>query len=162
MELAMPRPMLSKIPNMADRELLVLFKNAHKVLEKNGSTNKDQASEIITAIEGEWEDRVARAEGGTYQPELPDIGMLKTLGYSVGNSGEKLKIRRQILRTLMVSVLPVVGSPAYTASWGSPNSVKRYKKLETTLNSFIANADPGWEKAILEWREDLDYIQKLK
>ena len=158
----MPQPMLSKIPNMTDRELLILFKNAHKVIEKHGSTNKDQASEIISAIEAEWEDRLARADRGAYKPELPDIGMLKTLGYSVGNSGEKLKIRRQILRTLMVSVLPLVGSPAYTASWGSPNSVKRYKKLEAALNYFIDHADPSWEKAILEWSEDLDYIKTLK
>ena len=117
----------AQIPKMSDDELFNLFKNAIRLLAKD---ENDAARSVINAIGREWQKRLERARAGKYSPETPQVGMLATLGYHVGQvSGEPMAVRRKILAHLMEERLPFVGSPAYTDEWGSPKSRKRYHKL---------------------------------
>jgi hypothetical protein len=80
-------------------------------------------------------------------------------------NGEKTAIRRQILELLLEQLqLPIVSSPAYTDEWGEPNSSKRYNKLVRFLESQLTNPSnlnrPNMEKAMIEWAEDLEWVQK--
>jgi hypothetical protein len=153
---------IEKIPKTNDEELLVLFHNAGSKL----STELNLAAEsVITAVEQEWKKRLERAKAGTYLAARPNDGMLATLGYRVGRvNGEKMPIRRQILKLLFERQLPMVGSPAYTDEWGAPKSSKRYDKLTRFLESQLNNPGninrPNMEKAMIEWREDLEWVQR--
>jgi hypothetical protein len=90
--------------------------------------------------------------------------MLATMGYHVGDTeGETTPIRRQILKQLLERQLPMVKSPAYTDEWGTPNSLQRYRKLvrvlENQLNNPHNSSRPNMERSMIEWREDLEWIQ---
>jgi hypothetical protein len=153
---------VEKIPGMNDEELLTLFHNAAKALSKEPNL---AAKSVIKAIEHEWKKRLDRARAGTRSTARPNDGMLATLGYRVGSvNGEKTPIRRQILKHLLKLQLPMVGSPAYTDEWGAPNSSKRYEKLTRFLESQLTNPGninrPNMEKAMIEWGEDLEWVQR--
>jgi hypothetical protein len=59
--------------------------------------------------------------------------------------------------------LPIVGSPAYTDERGDPNSSKRYNKLVRFFESQLTNPSninrPNMGKAMIEWAEDLEWVQ---
>ena len=90
--------------------------------------------------------------------------MLGALGYSVGESGVTPKLRRVILDKVVTGELPIVGSPSYTLEWGHPSSKTRYNKLHRTLQALINGGktrdDRDMAKAIIEWSEDLEYIER--
>ena len=92
---------------------------------------------------------------------MPDVGMLKTLGYVVGNNGVRTKLRREIINYAMMGHLPVVGSPSYTLEWGEPLTPTRFNKLSRTLRAFIdgGKSREGMEQAMIEWMEDLEYLE---
>jgi hypothetical protein len=153
---------MEKIPKMNDEELLALFRNA---ISKLSTDLKGAAESIIDGVEHEWKKRLHRARAGRYLAARPSDGMLATLGYRVGNvSGEKTPNRRLILKLLLERQLPMVGSPAYTDEWGAPNSSKRYEKLTRFLGSQLNNPAncnrPNMEKAMIEWGEDLEWVQR--
>ena len=150
-----------KVPTFNDKELLALFRNAHNILSGKGKGTPDAARAVINTVEHEWAKRLALAKEGKYKASLPDIGMLKTMGYTVGALGESKARRQDVLEIVFVSELPLVGSPAYTLEWGTPNSVKRFQKMRRTLQALIDNADPGWGKAIKDWSEDLEFINRF-
>ena len=151
---------LDKIPSMTDKDLLTLFNNAHNLLDN--SQSKD-AIAVIDKIQVVWFERLQLAKKGKYKATSPDIGMLKSFQYAVGNDGLSQKKRQNILNMIFNSDLPVVGSPAYTLEWGEKKSKKRYYKINRTLNSLLSSATSnkreGWEKAVIEWREDIEYIE---
>jgi hypothetical protein len=153
---------IQKIPNMSDEDLLILFHNAAKSLSKGPVL---EAASVLKAIGSEWTKRLDRARAGTRTTERPNDGMLATLGYRVGSvNGEKTPIRRKILELLVEHLqLPIVGSPAYTDEWGEPNSSKRYNKLVRFLESQLTNPSninrPNMGKAMIEWAEDLEWVQ---
>ena len=147
---------------MKDEELLQLFKNAGRILS-NGPNAK--AESVVADIELEWKRRIDLARVGQYTYQSPSEGMLATLGYHVGNTeGESTPIRRLILKHLMERQLPLVKSPIYTDEWGTPNSPKRYYKLIRVLESQLTNPHainaPNMARAMIEWSEDLDWVQK--
>jgi hypothetical protein len=150
--------LINKIPTMSDEQLLNLFKNAIRLLSKSNSTD---AQLVITTVGQEWKKRLDLARTGMYSPQTPDIGMLATLGYHVGSvNGEKTPIRRKILAHLLEGELPMVSSAAYTDGWGAPNSGKRYEKLIHFFGSHLNNkAHADNSQAIIEWAEDLDWVQ---
>jgi hypothetical protein len=154
---------IEKIPTMSDEDLLALFHNAARLLSKGPNL---AAESVIKAIEREWKKRLDRARAGTRSTARPNDGMLATLGYRVGSvNGEKTPIRRQILKLVLEQLqLPIVGSPAYTDEWGAPNSSKRYEKLIRFLESQLTNPGninrPNMEKAMIEWAEDLEWVQR--
>jgi serine/threonine protein kinase len=119
-----------------------------------------EAESVIAAIQKEWKRKV-EAGVTTYVPERPNEGMLSTLGYRVGLNGERKKIRHQILTYVLEGELPLVASLSYTKEWGAPKSTTRHHKLTRFLESQLNNpANCNKEKAMIEWREDLDWIQE--
>ena len=88
--------------------------------------------------------------------------MLATLGYRVGAiNGEKTEIRRQIFTQLIEGELPMVCSPDYANEWGKPNSSKRFQKLVHFFYGHLNNrAHVNNAKAMIEWAEDLEWVQK--
>jgi hypothetical protein len=158
----MPR-VIENIPNMKDEDILALFHNAARMLSMNPNL---EAASVIQAIGREWKKRLERARAGTLSTERPNDGMLSTLGYRVGSvNGEKTPIRRQVLKLILEELqLPIVGSPAYTDEWGEPKSPKRYEKLIKVLESQLGNPGninrPNMEKAMIEWAEDLEWVQR--
>jgi hypothetical protein len=149
---------LKKIAKMNDEQLYQLFQNAIR-------SESCDADTVIKAVELEWESRRQRARSGKYKAARPEKGMLSALGYHVGHShGVPAAIRHRILRHLLEGELPLVQSPAYTDEWGEPKSPTRYGKLIRTLES-LANdprldAQLNMEKAIIEWREDIDWVKQ--
>jgi hypothetical protein len=154
---------INAIPTMSDQQLLNLFKNAVQLISR--SENPD-AQSVLAAIEREWKQRLDRARDGKTIAERPSRGMLQELGYKVGESGERTPTRRQILTHLLEHELPLVGSPSYTDEWGTPNSPKRYWKLVRFFESQLTNrahhnrAHHNMDKAMIEWSEDLEWVQR--
>jgi len=151
---------IEKIPKMKDEDLLVLFHNASGKLSAGQNT---AAVAVIAAVEHEWKERLERARAHAYLAARPNEGMLSTLGYRVGSvNGERTPNRRRILKHVLEGQLPMVGSPAYTDEWGLPKSSKRYGKLVRFLESQINNPGnvnrPNMAKAMIEWREDLEWV----
>jgi len=145
---------IERIPDMTDESLLVLFKNCIGELEKGTSL---LAQSVIEAIESEWRRRVQRT---FYFVQLPKVGMLAALGYHVGQGGEKMPVRRRILKHVVEGELPVVSSIAYTAEWGMPLSNERIKKLVNVLTALIDGAknDPTKKTAVSQWQADRDWL----
>jgi hypothetical protein len=154
---------IENIPKKSDEDLLAIFNNAAKALSKGPNL---EAAAVIKAIGDEWKNRLEHARAGARSTERPNDGMLSTLGYRVGSvNGEKTTIRRQVLKLVLEQLqLPIVGSPAYTDEWGEPNSSKRYEKLIRFLESQLSNPGninrPNMEKAMIEWAEDLEWVQR--
>src|SRR5262245_29439715 len=140
---------LNSIPAMSDEQLLNLFKNAAQKISKGQNADAEQA---LAAVEREWKARLERARDGKLVHDRPSKDMLQELGYKVGENGERTQARRQILSLLLERELPMVGSPAYTDEWGTPNSPKRYWKLVRFFEAQLTNrAHRNMDKAMIEW-----------
>ena len=92
--------------------------------------------------------------------------MLGFLGYHVGHQGEPKKRRRYLIDWIMSNDLPLVQSPAYLLEWDKPKSIKRYKKFHRVLQGLITSNENrkdiefrDFDKAIMEWKDDLEYLE---
>ena len=132
---------------MDDNKLLRLFHNVIDHLEKGKKI--DEASNLLNQIEHEWKKRLDNYLNGDQKATRPDQGMLKTIGYKVGNDG------------MIYGVLPFCGSPSYMAEWGDPKTKQRFKKLRDVLNQLIFKNKnfPEMDVAVGDWSEDLKYIK---
>jgi hypothetical protein len=146
------------IPNMSDRELLTLFRNASNLVAEG--KNVQNAESAIFAIERQWKKQLDNTADNDHT--IPATGMLATLGYHVGSAqGEKACIRRRILKHILERQLPMVSSRQYTEEWGLPNSSKRYRKLIQFFHGQLNNpANSAHEQAMIEWSEDLGWVQQ--
>ena len=102
---------------MSDNELSKLFTNALELIH-NKKMVKD-AQEVLKAIQAEWSKRLDAYNDGKHKAETPEKGVLKTLGYRVGNDGVGIEKRRILIDYLLNQQLPPVGSPAHMAEWAS-------------------------------------------
>ena len=93
-----------------------------------------------------------------------DEGLLKFMGYTVGQLGTYRTRRRQVLDYVFNERVPKVQSYEYMAEWGDPKSAKRLQKLSNSLASFTRNAkrrrSSDMNHAIAEWEEDLTYLKE--
>ena len=144
---------------MDDNKLLRLFHNVIDHLEKGKKI--DEAFSLLNQIEHEWKKRLDDYLKGDRKATRPDQGMLKTIGYKVGNDGIIYTKRRLILDRLINGILPFCGSPSYMAEWGEPKSKQRFKKLRDVLNQLIFKNKnfPEMDVAVGDWSEDLKYIK---
>ena len=95
--------------------------------------------------------------------DWPKTGMLKHMGYRVGENGKGEKARRRILNQVIHQAkLPNVRDPYYVAEWGGPKTKERLYKLADCLATFARNASRsrGSELAIQHWEHDLDYLRR--
>ena len=150
---------ITSIPELNDIELGKMLNNCQDHLEEG--KNIEIAQRRIEAILEEWKKRKESAKFGTYKADTPEEGLLSVLGYHVGQQGEKKEKRHRILDYVISGELPPVGSPAYMFEWGEAKSRKRFLKLRTVLKRLFFKAKGfNWEKAMIEWDADLEYIEK--
>lgn len=151
---------IQKIPQMTDNELAKLFQNAQDWIYKGKAV--DDAAAVISAIEREWEVRLKAYRKGQYKAETPPEGVLKAIGYKVGNDGLPEAKRQQLLDFAIQRILPPVGSPAYMAEWGPPCSLKRYRKLHRVIRVLASSAKTlgNMDVAASDWEDDLIYIEQ--
>ena len=110
----------NKIPTMKDQDLFNLFRNVVRMLAEEKKV--EEVNSVLTAIESEWQERLNQAQVDNHSASKPTVGMLAALGYHVGSvSGERTSVRKKILSRVLEGQLPMVGSPAYTYEWGTPN-----------------------------------------
>lgn len=152
--------MVKKIKEYSDEGLLTLFSNAMNLIEKGQRVQ--EAEDVIKEIEIEWEERLKKYLFADEKADRPSRGMLKTIGYAVGNDGVGTARRQLLLDHLIQGTLPFCGSPAYMAEWGYPNSKKRYRKLRDVLSQLVYKNRNFQEMAaaIIHWQTDLEYIKK--
>ena len=121
---------------------------------------EDLSSEELKGIIGQLNLRQDQNKKGV----RPELGILGICGYHVGNHSKDKKYRRQILDYIVLSELPKIGSPVYMDEWGLPNSSKRMEKLISVLSSLKRKKSAlnynQFEKAIIEWSDDLEYIKR--
>jgi hypothetical protein len=97
--------------------------------------------------------------------DLPQLGLLKYMGYSVGMNGEPTQRRHDVLEKVFLSrSLPRVTCEGYMQQWGEPKSAQRVRKMANSIATFCRNAkhksgaDMG--DAIAEWEDDLDWMKQ--
>lgn len=151
---------LEKIPRMSDGELSILFANTIEYIHQGKQLVL--AERVKIAIQSEWMKRLKAFEKGQYKAESPEIGVLKTIGYRVGNDGVKAEKRKALIDYLINEQLPPVGSPAHMAEWGLPSSIERYRKSHRVIQVLLSSARTAgnMDKATLEWEEDLRYMEE--
>jgi hypothetical protein len=90
-------------------------------------------------------------------------GLLKFMGYAVGQNGAYRNKRQQVLDYVFNEQVPKVQSLEYMAEWGNPQSDTRLKKLANSLATFTRNArrrrNSDMNQAIIEWEEDISYLK---
>lgn len=152
--------MTMNIAKEPDEKLEQMFRNCMvSILEDK--PNRKQAEDMISKINDVW-CRRSQSQGRPPSTESPDIGVLKVVGYSVGNSSKlSPKERHVLLDYVMVGILPFVHSSSHMDEWGEPNSQARYRKLHRVLASFRTGAANRLELAIAfeEWDKDVAYIE---
>lgn len=150
---------IEKIPSMSDNELSRLFANVIEFIEKKKQL--DNALAVKRAIQAEWVRRLAAFTQGNYKAESPETGVLKTIGYKVGNDGLPDTKRRLLIDYLISEILPPVGSPAHMAEWGEPLTKLRYQKAHRVIQVLLSSAKTlGYmDKAAREWENDLKYLE---
>lgn len=150
------------IPTMSDQQLENLYRNCINAIAKDKPT-RPQAEGLIAEINRVWEKRLSAAVAGQYKAESPERGVLRRLGYQVGNDGMPLAKRRELLDFAMTGQLPFTGSPAHMLEWGEPLSPARYRKLHRVLTVLQSGARSKGNMARAEqnWRQDLEYIEEF-
>lgn len=121
------------------------------------------ALEFLSSVGFDWPKTLVFGGNGEFDEEIPTVGMLKHLGYSVGKSGLDEKDRREVLRHVFNSQLPKVVSISYTEEWGSPKSRERLQKMANSIATFCRNekrkSKPS-RLAISDWEDDLAWLRK--
>ena len=150
---------LEKIPTMSDSELSVLFANTIEFIYQGKQL--DLAEKVKKAIQLEWMNREEAFQQGDYKADNPQTGVLKTIGYKVGNEGVEAEKRKALIDYLLSEQLPPVGSPAHMAEWGLPSSKERYRKSHRVIQVLLSSARTigNMDKAANEWEEDLRYME---
>ena len=143
---------------MSDNELSKLFTNALELIH-NKKMVKD-AQEVLKAIQAEWSKRLDAYNDGKYKAETPEKGVLKTLGYRVGNDGVGIE-NEEYLSTICSTNNYHPWSPVHMAEWGEPSS-NSYRKAHRVIQVLKSSASTlGYmDKAEREWEEDLAYMEK--
>jgi hypothetical protein len=135
---------------------------------------------MLRAVHNEWERRealLAIGEDGFAWPSThADIGsgnletggwlregMLKIMGYVVGDANGKGRDERQrLLSVIFDGPLPPVLPWAHMAEWSRPGMPGRLKKLAECIAAFVRNAkrrrDADMRSAIEDWEDDLDFL----
>lgn len=144
------------ISKFDDNKLLSLFNNVLDHIEKGKRV--EEAKSLLSLIEKEWKTRLDKGKKSV----RPNVGMLQTIGYKVGNDGLSQSKREIMLDHIIQIQLPFCQSPSYMEEWGHPNSKKRYTKLVNVLNQLIFKKQNilGFDVAVGDWKKDLSYVKE--
>jgi hypothetical protein len=104
---------------------------------------------------------VSRSGGGGLLLESPELGMLRYMGYKVGERGLPAAERRAILAEVFSSKLENINSPEYMQGWGRPKSKERLKKMADSMAAFCQSQKrKGNDLAASHYEEDLRWLYK--
>ena len=84
---------------MDDNKLTKLFANALEMKRKRKM--EENADNVIKAVQQEWDKRLKLQKEGRYKADTPDQGVLKTVGYKVGNDGVSKEVREYLLEYIL-------------------------------------------------------------
>jgi hypothetical protein len=183
-------PSAERLRAASGENLLRIWRNAAEILvNQSRPADHQPAHETQTQIELEWSRRCAdgvwpdlwlpwprtvsspAVGGGIYQKPVPDDGMLKAMGYHVGQTKPvREPLRRLILQRIVDGALPPVETPDYVGQWGEPGSSDRLAKLARTLANLAFNEERrgrsaegayGQRKADLNFLYDQYYVGKF-
>jgi hypothetical protein len=91
-------------------------------------------------------------------------GLLKFMGYAVGQNGCYRIRRREILDYVFHGALPQVQSALHMEEWGANGSCVRLQKMANCIASFTRIAkrrkNASMELAIQDWEEDFAYLKE--
>lgn len=98
------------------------------------------------------------------QFDAPQDGILRDLGYKVGNRGVAQSTRRVILQDAYESELPWKANAEYLAEFGAPRTAQRLQKLANCIAASARNTkrrdnSGSFEVAISHWEDDLDWMR---
>jgi hypothetical protein len=114
----------------------------------------------------QWPTTDADCGNGTFGEQAwPQIGMLKYLGYKVGQSGAFRTDRQKTLEVAFtVQELPKVNSQDYVKAWGNASSGVRLKKIADSIAAFCRNArrqnSESYEISIADYETDLAWLKR--
>ena len=151
------------VPKLEYDKVFSMYRKVCNYLDYLEENNKGESKEFHDALDLKnliLIDSKNRHDKGIIH-KMPEKGMLKLMGYKVGNDGEKENRRRLILRRVLFEDLPFCGSVDYMESWGKPTTKARYDKIFRSIFMFRRSAPKnieGFEKAIIEWTDDLDWL----
>ena len=141
-------------PLMGDQALLDFFSNGHRGLT------------FLKSIGVQWPStEVFPGTGQLSNPDWPKTGLLKHMGYEVGENGKDVFTRRGILQIVFDSIgLPQVMSFEYMQEWGQGRSSVRLQKMANVIASMVRNfkrrENPRpYRKAINDWESDLEWLK---
>lgn len=163
-----------------DRDLVTRWTNAIREIANPESHRRAEAQKLLALISAEWDRRLSLAKssasfkwpttdapGGKGGIDLnsPAEGMLRYLGYKVGQGGERSDAyRAALLDEIYLSKLPPLESVDYMKGWDAPKSGHRLRKLANAIASFARNSkrnDPlKYRTAIRHWETDLNHLKK--
>jgi hypothetical protein len=171
---------LEKIPTMKIRDTVILWRNALGVLnEPARAAQHPLAQSVIDAVQAEWRRRrryrnpadeifawpstEANPGGGNLKTDgWEKEGVLKFMGYQVGNDGEPQSIRERILSQVFSGPLPPVFPESYLDEWGEPETAIRLQKMAEAIAAFTRNAkrrrDSRMHNSIRDWEKDLEFL----
>jgi len=149
------------LKDLNDNQLLQMYLNCMDAIHA-GRPTAARALALVKEVNAVWELQLTAAMDKKFKADTPEVGLLKTVGYRVGKSGEKQQRRWEILDMVMSQELPFVGSPAYMYEWGDPLSCKRYRKLHRVLASFRSGGKhfSNMEVAVEHWEQDIVHIER--
>lgn len=159
-----------QIHTLTDQQLEDLYSNIiiHilKYEEAANAAQVELGKKNLGLVTKEIERRGELAAKGEYKAgKRDDEGILAVMGYRVGkHEGVQTKIRRIILDRAVNGPLPPLANLAHLHEWGAPGSEKRLSKIARMICFFLIKNmsydDENYAKAIIEWREDMDWLKK--
>ena len=160
------------------RSLVTLWQNCLRIdRDPAKKTRHAQARQLLIEINQEWQRRsswpankpftwpTTEAKPGRHGLTTDDWtkdGLLKSMGYVVGNKGIERQFREAILHGVFGCAVPPMFERSYVAEWGGPKTPARLEKMAETIASLTRNAkrrpDVGLGSAIKDWEHDLEFL----
>lgn len=119
-----------------------------------------------TAATFEWPTTSTTVSYGQLEDDVfpLEIGVLRTIGYTVGlTNGLEQEARRSLLTSFYTTTPNLPDEHPQAVEWGGPSSASRLFKLANTIAAHTRNAKRRKQRpsaAISDWESDLEYLKR--
>jgi len=152
------------------------IQNVFHVLTKPNHPLRGDALRLRAEMSSAWRSQATRQQWFAWpttnaprglhhlgQVDWPPIGMLRFLGYRVGETDPVcFEMRKQILEFAFECHLPPLNDATYHQAWGKPSTSPRLQKIADSLASFARNSKRrrtcSYAAAIDDWESDLNFL----
>ncbi len=156
--------------NPGDMNLLmtIMFELRHRHTRRAKRLREGVLEQMVIGIDSffPWPDTEAEGGDGSLNSGFFqwEKGLLKFMGYSVGQKSSLSKQKRRLLLDdIYLKELPKVNSPDYMLEWGRPHTCVRLRKMAESIASFVCNAKrrkaSSMPVAVTDWEADLEYLR---